>query len=507
MPGRILLLEAQPDHAELIRDALEHAFPGVTVLRAEDASSASESAPEVILLALDTDPEPTIGLLERLTCRQPPPSIVVLQGAGDRWPIELLDQLPGAEVLDKRAGASFLAAIPQAVRRARRRRLRHLAAGHAGFAPAARPSSRPGVRSREVAAAWRQTPTQSLDRLARWLARHLTQRIEHKLHAVESTIALLASRADEALASTWRTQLRQATRGARQLAELTHVGRTGESTVLLPAGALISLRAPAWRYWLGRAQSMELEIDPRAPWLRVRLPLLGGLIDRCFEAMCSIAGVGGTVRVVLEPRASSAGVPGIRLQLTARGESPGRSPSACGRLLLLTQLAAEIHGGAAHWDGERRELTLDLRALAGHTPTTFDTQATGCRILVVDDDPHLCRVAERSLERCGFCVTTAEDGLEAVSLYEAGCRYELVLLDLNMPRMNGWQAFRRMRLLDPTLRAVLSSGTVDGAALRGLMGEGLVGFLPKPLGDRSLNAAVVSAVGSSKLESRPEEDG
>ena len=108
-------------------------------------------------------------------------------------------------------------------------------------------------------------------------------------------------------------------------------------------------------------------------------------------------------------------------------------------------------------------------------------------ILVVDDDETVRSVARQALEMKGFQVLEAQDGLEAVDQVRArGSAIGLVLLDMTMPRMGGEEAFREMRLLQPDIRVILSSGYNEVEAMSRFMGKGLKGFIQKPYGPREL---------------------
>ena len=66
------------------------------------------------------------------------------------------------------------------------------------------------------------------------------------------------------------------------------------------------------------------------------------------------------------------------------------------------------------------------------------------RILVVDDDNVMREVFTVMLQRVGFDVSVAEDGLMGVEMWEAG-NFDVVLMDVQMPRMNGFEATRDIR--------------------------------------------------------------
>lgn len=83
----------------------------------------------------------------------------------------------------------------------------------------------------------------------------------------------------------------------------------------------------------------------------------------------------------------------------------------------------------------------------------------GCRILVVDDERVVRRALQRILERDGNVVTLAECGQEAIEVYSARWKdFDVVVLDVMMPDVDGREVLRRMRELNPDVRAILSSG-------------------------------------------------
>ena len=77
-------------------------------------------------------------------------------------------------------------------------------------------------------------------------------------------------------------------------------------------------------------------------------------------------------------------------------------------------------------------------------------------VLLVEDDPAVRRVAGRALVRAGLSVVEARDGFEALEL--ASGQVDLVVADLVMPRMDGHELVRRLRLRRPKLPALLISG-------------------------------------------------
>jgi CheY-like chemotaxis protein len=74
-------------------------------------------------------------------------------------------------------------------------------------------------------------------------------------------------------------------------------------------------------------------------------------------------------------------------------------------------------------------------------------------VLTVDDDPDLLEVTSFVIEQEGMAVETARNGEEALALLRAGRRPRLVLLDLMMPVMNGWEFLNEIAK-DPPLRQI-----------------------------------------------------
>jgi PAS domain S-box-containing protein len=113
----------------------------------------------------------------------------------------------------------------------------------------------------------------------------------------------------------------------------------------------------------------------------------------------------------------------------------------------------------------------------------------GGTILVVDDEMIIRELAREALEGAGFRVLEAKDGLEAVELFQAdGTAVDLVLLDMTMPRMNGAEAFPKIRELAPKVRVLLTSGYTQKESLDTLVDFPPDGFLQKPFRVRELVA-------------------
>lgn len=123
-----------------------------------------------------------------------------------------------------------------------------------------------------------------------------------------------------------------------------------------------------------------------------------------------------------------------------------------------------------------------------------EPEAPARSILVVDDDTDLREEVADILREEGYRVTTAANGIEALTLLRHYQRPSLILLDLSMPLMNGWSFYTEI-CKDPALAKiplVLLSGSAEAPELAGKMGAGEV--LQKPLTLRSLLGTVARRV-------------
>ena len=119
----------------------------------------------------------------------------------------------------------------------------------------------------------------------------------------------------------------------------------------------------------------------------------------------------------------------------------------------------------------------------------------GCHILVVDDDPMNCAMVRLRLEKLGFTIESAPDGSVAVALVSAK-RYDLILMDLQMPVMNGLEATRQIRRL-PNGAGVAILGSTANLVLeqrQQCMDAGMTGFVTKPFTGAALLEAALKRI-------------
>ena len=105
-----------------------------------------------------------------------------------------------------------------------------------------------------------------------------------------------------------------------------------------------------------------------------------------------------------------------------------------------------------------------------------------CKVLVVDDAPDIRLLAEMVLSMAGFTVTAASSGREALPRLAHNDLPDLVLLDVQMPEVDGWETLTRVRAASPTAALPVVLCTVKGLPEDTLKGWtlGCDGYLGKP---------------------------
>jgi two-component system, chemotaxis family, chemotaxis protein CheY len=112
--------------------------------------------------------------------------------------------------------------------------------------------------------------------------------------------------------------------------------------------------------------------------------------------------------------------------------------------------------------------------------------APKCVILVIDDDESIRNAVAEILEMSGYAVATAADGVEGVELLEVGLEPKAIVLDLMMPRMDGWSFLKRLRA-DPRYEEL---PVVVTSAVTGVRPPGADACLQKPFDVSALDEQV-----------------
>ncbi len=113
------------------------------------------------------------------------------------------------------------------------------------------------------------------------------------------------------------------------------------------------------------------------------------------------------------------------------------------------------------------------------------------RILLVDDEELIIDVGRRMLERLGYVVDTAQNGMEALQVYQENRdKIDMVIVDMIMPGMNGGEVFEKIKGINPEVKVLLSSGySINGQAVH-ILEKGCKGFIQKPFDLQKLSQKV-----------------
>ena len=122
-------------------------------------------------------------------------------------------------------------------------------------------------------------------------------------------------------------------------------------------------------------------------------------------------------------------------------------------------------------------------------------QGSGQTVLLVEDEEMLLDLLQALLEENGYRVLTAKDGMEAVEVYRSHVEeISIVLSDMGLPKLGGWEAFRRMREMNPDIRCILASGYFDPDLRMDMIKEGAIDFVQKPYIPNVILARISEAI-------------
>lgn len=127
--------------------------------------------------------------------------------------------------------------------------------------------------------------------------------------------------------------------------------------------------------------------------------------------------------------------------------------------------------------------------------------AKGKRFLVVDDVKANLMVAQKMLEQCGGEVEVALDGVQAVEQIEKDANFDVILMDLHMPNMDGLDATRQLRAMGVEIPVIVLTASVEEKERFAAMTAGANEVLHKPIQLQRLYDAMASLVEETEMES------
>lgn len=184
---------------------------------------------------------------------------------------------------------------------------------------------------------------------------------------------------------------------------------------------------------------------------------------------------------------------------------------------LVTMMGGEIHARSEPGNGSVFTFTLEF-GLAADQPETVDVPAqagdttgpplTGRRVLVVEDSPFNQQVAREILKRIGVTADVASDGEAALKmiLSETPCVYDAVLMDVQMPVMDGCEATRAIRGYAhlAELPVIALTAFTTGEDSKKCYAAGMNDYLVKPIEGRLLRETLSKWIGDGSAEREQE---
>jgi signal transduction histidine kinase/ActR/RegA family two-component response regulator len=304
-------------------------------------------------------------------------------------------------------------------------------------------------------------------------------------------------------------------------------------------GAVDLVAAMAHQKGLAIALTIAPDVPPRligdeGRLRQILLNLLNNAIK--FTSAGSIAvgvvrddDLDGDPRVRVSVRDTGIGIPADRLDRLFKSfsqvdASTTRQHGGTGLGLAISKRLAEMMGGevavessagigstfsftvqlpeakAAEPDAEHtpRVPILAARGVESHpAPATIADFGVGRRILVAEDNPVNQRIAAKLVAKLGFDVDTAINGVEAVEAIARG-RYDAVLMDGEMPEMDGFDATRQIRRREATLHTRVPIIAMTASAMVGdrdrFIDAGMDEYITKPISLERLRDVLLAAV-------------
>lgn len=372
---------------------------------------------------------------------------------------------------------------------------------------------------------------ESLERMAGAIAHHFN----NNLHAVTGNLELALD--GPAGGTESAGHLREAMQASVRAAEmsallLAFVGQTDGSRAQFDLSQGCTWTLPLLRASLPAEVPLETEFQPPGPVVTAHADQIQQvLINLVTNAGDAVGRGGGAVRLAVTtiPAADIPEAHRFPLDWEPRGEAyaclevtdtgrgiagnelerifePFYTDKVAGRGLGLSVVLGIVraHLGAVSVQSEPGRgssfrvflpLSTGSAAPALKKPTEFEA---GGVVLVVEDEDLVRRVFSAQLKRLGFTVLDASGGSEAAEMF--GARRDeirLVLCDLSMPGMNGWETLAVLRKLAPGIPVILTSGYDRTQVMAGSHPELPQAFLRKPYGAAELGEAVRLALGGA----------
>lgn len=117
---------------------------------------------------------------------------------------------------------------------------------------------------------------------------------------------------------------------------------------------------------------------------------------------------------------------------------------------------------------------------------------SGIKILLIDDEPTILEVIQLGLSMKGCHVETAASGHQALEILKEN-HFEVILIDLKMPKMSGMDLLRRIKELDIGSKVFILTGYISDDTFQEAIDEGAAGYIIKPSSADQIIAVIEEA--------------
>lgn len=325
----------------------------------------------------------------------------------------------------------------------------------------------------------------------------LAHELRNPLAPIRSSIHILQQRFqnDPLVDQVLEISERQIAHMSRLLDDLLDVARMTQGKIHLQRGlvhlqAVIDRAIESSRYFIdSRGQTLQTEIPTEPIYLFADPARLEQILWNLLNNAAKDTDFDGHIRIAAESTAdevtirvsddgigiSAARLPHVFDLFTQPDRSIDRSQGGMGIGLTLVKNLVTMHSGqieaASEGEGKGSTFTVRLPRVPSHTRTEPASEATtkpppkaGLRILVVDDNHDAAKTLSLLLRTVGHEATTAYAAEEALTL-ATNNRYDVFLLDIGLPNMNGYELARALRdklkLTDALIVAITGYGQAD----------------------------------------------
>ena len=336
---------------------------------------------------------------------------------------------------------------------------------------------------------------------------------------------------DSAVVRKHLTEMKQATTRAKELVRqiLTFSRKQKQERKPVRLHAVVNEALRLTRSSLPATIEMSIDIDEAAPEVLADTGQVHQVVmNLATNAAHAMRGGAGRLGVVLGTlladedycRSRPSLRPGTYAVLTVSDTGHGMDEATCARIfepffttkepgegtglgLSVVRGIMEDHDGAIlvrSRPGEGTTFELFFPQTTGEAPRSEEPATAvhtgkGESVLLVDDEPALCRAVGSMLRRWGYKVTAFSDPVEAMAQFSASpASYHIVLTDNMMPKMSGFDLIREVHALRPDVPAVLISGVNTNLSGEALRSFGVTRHVPKPVDPTSLSQAVRRAL-------------